>query len=870
MRLSPGKQLGAYKIVGHLGSGGMGDVYRAADTRLGREVALKVLPEKFAADPDLMTRFEQEARAASALNHANIVTVHDVGRFENITFLVMELLDGTSLRDLVSGGPLPNRRLIDVAGQIAQGLAAAHDKAILHRDLKPENIFVCRDGTAKILDFGLAKLAAPRGEVGSEVATLDLPSALTEPGVILGTAGYMSPEQAAGRALDFRSDQFSLGSILYEMATGVQAFKRETAAQTLAAIIEDEPKPLESLNPKAPAPFCWIVERCLAKDPEGRFASTRDLARDLDGLKRHLSAITSAVAPPSLRRSRRRWRPAAWLALLATVAVGIGYLAARMRPRLPEPEFERLTFRRGFIPAARFLPDGDTVIYSATWEGGKVRLFSVRRQSPESQILNLPDASILGVSRSGELALQLNDHLLDSDVGRGTLARVASVGEAPREILDEVQWADWSPEGSAFAVVLDAGGTNRLEFPIGHTLYATPGWVSHPRVSPTGDLVAFLDHPSQADDGGRVAVVNPAGQRKTLTGTWTSVEGLAWSPRGEIWFTASERGNDRALWAVNREGRLRLVFRTPGSLKLHDVSARGEALLSQDDYRAGVICRASPDEPERDLSWLDLTIATDLSQDGKRLLFDESGEGGGSEYSVYIRDTTGQSPPTKLCRGLSTALSPNGQAVLVILGGRERSGEPHPSGQLTIVPTGTGQPRTLPRGDIEVYHWAGWFPDGRRIAFAGSTAGKGIRIFVQSLEGGGPTPITPQGMGNTGVTVSPDGQWITAMGSDNIAKIYSSDGKESKPFSGLESGDEPVRWSADGKSIYVFRLSQGRAKVFRLELASQRLSLWKELMPLDPTGITDIPSVVVTPDGRAYAYSYGRTLSSLFLVKGLM
>jgi predicted ATPase len=286
MTLAPGTRLGPHEILAPLGQGGMGEVYRARDTRLGREVAIKVLPADLANDRERLQRFEREARSASALNHPNIVTVYEVGQSGSISYIAMELIEGSSLRELVAAGPVPLRRLLSISSQIADGLSKAHTAGIVHRDLKPDNVMVSRDGFVKILDFGLAKVAEPQSDSASTVRTSD--GGYTEAGVVLGTVGYMSPEQAAGRRVDFHSDQFSAGVVLYELATGKRAFQRESPVQTLVAVIEEDPEPIAAANAQLPAPFCWIVERCLAKDPEERYASTQDLARDLGALRERL------------------------------------------------------------------------------------------------------------------------------------------------------------------------------------------------------------------------------------------------------------------------------------------------------------------------------------------------------------------------------------------------------------------------------------------------------------------------------------------------------------------------------------------------------------------------------------------------------
>ena len=555
MTIAPGSRLGPYEILSPLGAGGMGEVWRARDPRLGREVAIKVLPEELAADSDRLKRFEREARSASALNHPNIVTIHEIGEAEGRTYLVMERIEGPTLRELLLEGPLSTRRLLPIACQIADGLARAHESGIVHRDLKPENIMITKDGLVKILDFGLAKLTSP-GTKPDSLTESPTVSIGTGAGTVLGTVGYMSPEQASGKTTDYRSDQFSFGVILYEMATGRRAFQRNTPVETLSAIIRDDPEPVGSVNPQAPAPLRWTIERCLAKNPEERYVSTRDLARELASVRDHLSDTTISVESPGIAapaRSRRSlWPALAGMVLLATVAIASFSLGARAGKK-PPPSFQRLTFRRGSVWSARFAPDGQTVVYGAAWEGKPVQVFSTRPGSPESVAFPLPSADVMAISSSGELALLLGRHFIDGWESSGTLARVPLSGNAPREVLESVLASDWAPNGADLAVVRIVGPRMRLEYPIGKSLYETAGWIGNPRVSPTGDSVAFLDHPLRGDDAGSLFLVDRAGKRNALSGPWNSVQGIAWSPDDrEIWFTASSSSLVRPLRSVTR------------------------------------------------------------------------------------------------------------------------------------------------------------------------------------------------------------------------------------------------------------------------------------------------------------------------------
>ena len=586
MSLSSGTRLGPYEILAPIGAGGMGEVYRAKDPRLGREVAIKVLPASFSQDADRLKRFEQEARSASALNHPNIVTIHEIGSVNGSSYMAMELIEGASLREALASGPLPAKRLLEVAVQIAEGLAKAHAAGIVHRDLKPENVMISKDGFVKLLDFGLAKLFVAPEDRASGVATAIHQE--TTPGTVMGTVGYMSPEQASGRPVDFRSDQFAFGSILYEMATGQRAFQKGTGAQTLAAIIQDEPEPVAQVNPRAPAPLRWIVERCLAKDPDERYVSTRDLARDLKSVREHLLEMTTsasggtAVVEPARRRSLAL--PLALVGILVAAAAGL--LLGRRTAVVSQPTFQRLTFQRGTVYAARFGPDGQTVYYSAKWSGGEPRIYSLRPGIPESSPLAVPPAKLLALSSAGELAILVEPRPYRFTIPLGTLARVPLTGGVPKEVLQDVTEADWAPGGSDLAVVHHASGKDRLEYPIGKVLYETAGWIQDPRFSRDGKRIAFIDH-SGADDGGGVAFVDLAGKKTDLVSGFATIQGLAWSADGrEVWFTAARTGIQREIFAVSPSGRLRLVRTMQGTPALLDLVA-SNALVTEDDYRAG-------------------------------------------------------------------------------------------------------------------------------------------------------------------------------------------------------------------------------------------------------------------------------------------
>jgi len=865
MTLFAGARLGPYEILAPLGAGGMGEVYRAKDARLGREVAIKVLPSSLSTDPERLRRFEQEARAAGVLNHPNITAVYDIGTHDGSPYVVTELLEGETLRSRLAGGAFTPRKALGHALQIAHGLAAAHEKGIVHRDLKPENLFVTKDGRVKILDFGLAKLTHP--EEGPQT---DLPTATagTEPGVVLGTLGYMSPEQVRGKPADQRSDIFSFGAILYEMLSGKRAFHGDSAADTMSAILMKDPPELSETNRNITPGLERVVRHCLEKNAEERFHSAHDLAFDLEALS-GLSGVSAAPATPGLAVSRGRLPFAlAALGILAAAALA-SFFAGRKTGKAPlpaPPSFRQLTFRRGTVVSARFAPDGQTIVYGATWEGRPHELFSTRPESPEARSLGLPPANILAISSSGEMALQLEPRPAPLGL-TGTLARAPLAGGLPREVLEEVIEADWAPDGSRLAVVRIVGGRSRLEFPAGKVLFETAGYIEGVRVSPKGDLVAFLDHPVLGADDGSVAVVDLSGKKTTLSPGWTSALGLAWPPSGEeVWFTATKTGTNSALYAVTLSGKERLVARTPGRLRLHDISRQGRVLLAHDNFRIGIAALGPGESNERDLSWLDRSIARDLSADGQTLLFSEHGEGGGPDYSVYQRGTDG-SPALRLGEGGAEALSPNGKWALSL-----RYTSPP---QLVLLPARAGDPKPLERGAIEYYHGAGWLPDGKRILFTGNEPGRGARVYLQDIAGGKPRAITPEGTTATREpAVSPDGKFVAAVDPERNVLFYPIEGGAApppRPAAGLSAGDRPVRWSGDGRSFFFARAAQlpHKLNLYRLDLSTHRHEPWKEITCSDPTGILQIYTFALTPDGRSYAYTYIRALSELYLGDGL-
>jgi Tol biopolymer transport system component len=834
----------------------MGEVYRAKDPRLSREVAIKVLPASFSADADRLRRFEQEAKAAGVLNHPNVTIVYDIGTnaSDGAPYVVQELLEGETLRAVLAGGRLSPRKAIDYSIQIVHGLAAAHEKGIVHRDLKPENIFVTNDGRVKILDFGLAKLT--HTEERGQVTSLPTATQGTEPGVIMGTLGYMSPEQVRGKPADGRSDIFSFGAILYEMLAGKRAFHGDSAADTMSAILKEDPSDLSITNQNVPPGLERIVRHCLEKNPEQRFHSAHDVAFDLESLSER-SAPTAALRtrPGSRLASLRPWLGGALLG--AFVAGGLVFLALR-RGNVAPPSYEQLTFRRGTIWSARFGSDGKSVLYGAAWDGEPVEIFVSSPGTPESRSLGLPGADLLAVSPSGDVAAALESRVLGEFQRAGTLARLSSTGSgAPRRLLDDVQFADWSPGGKDFAIVRGENGRVQLQFPIGKVLFETQGWVGTPRISPKGDRIAFLDHPVGGDDGGSVAVVDLAGKKTTVSAVFGSIQGLAWSRDGsEIWFTAGVA--TRALYAVSLAGRQRVVTTVTGSLTLQDISRDGRVLMVDEQRRLGLAAFPPGGQKERDLSWLDWSRPAGLSADGRFVLIYESGAGGGAGYSAYLRGTDG-SPAVRLGEGQSLALSPDGKWALTLL---DKLTNPH----LVLYPTGAGQPRPLALGDLQ--HRGGrFFPDSRRLLIAAAPKGQRIRLYLTDVDGAKPRPVSPEGFALP--VISPDGTRFVARSSDGKAWLVSLQGGEPILVPEIAEADTVVGWTAEARGLYVQRGVAIPARIDRFDFATRRFETWKEIVPSDVAGVVRISSIFVAPDGSFYAYAYSRALSNLYLVEGL-
>jgi eukaryotic-like serine/threonine-protein kinase len=864
MNLTSGARLGPYEIVSPLGAGGMGEVYRARDTRLKREVAIKVLPQGFSLDAERLRRFEQEALATAALNHPNILAVFDIGTSQVGTnqgspYVVSELLEGETLRERLRGGSIALRKTLDYALQIAHGLAAAHEKGIIHRDLKPENLFLTKDGRVKILDFGLAKLTQPDSAAHTSLPTM---THATEAGVVLGTAGYMSPEQVRGVAVDARSDIFSFGAILYEMLSGKRAFHGETAADTMSAILREDPPELNETNRNVSPGLERMVQHCLEKNPEARFHSASDIAFDLEHLT-GISGSTAKLAAVAGGRPRGKMLVAVAGALgLALVMLGLGWWLGKEKGEAPLAEYQQITFRTGSIGNARFTPDG-SIVYSASWDGGEDQLYMSRTDDPGSRELGLKDAELLSISKGGELAIRLHTVYHGGYARSGTLARVPLSGGTPREVLDNVGDAEWSANGESLVIVRYVPENNhwRLEYPIGKVLLDTINWISHPKISPDGKWIAFADHENPGgDDEGSLAVIGADGkeQERKLSSGWTSLQGILWSPAGdEIWFTSTNTGSAANPRAVTLSGKLRTITNVPGGMWLQDLR-NGTVLSVANHLRLSIRGMAPGGKEEHELGWFGWSELRDISRDGRKILFEEEGDGGGPNYTVYLRDTDG-SPPARIGEGYAMAISPDTKWAIT----KRAKGGP-----LNLVPTGAGESRELTH-DAVSYDEGRFFPDGKRLLARGIEAGHGGRDYLIDLSSGDSKPITPEG--TAGVLISPDGKSVVVRGPDGKRGIWSLEAGDFRPIPGLEPNYSIIGWTEDGESVYVtpYQRNAKTVKVSRVNVQTGKMEPWKTFG--EETGVqgASVSPPRLSSDGTAYAYLYVRVLSEAYVVTGL-
>ena len=859
-----GATISHYKVTVKLGEGGMGVVYKAEDTKLKRPVALKFLRSDVLEDEEHKERFLREAQAAAALDHPNICTVYEIDEADGQTFLAMAFLEGQTVKAKLKERPLKLDEALDIAVQTAQGLQAAHEKGIVHRDIKGANLMLTPQGQVKIMDFGLAQLAER--------------SQLTKTTTMLGTPAYMSPEQARRERTDRRTDIWSLGVVIYEMVTGRLPFEGERQEAVVYAIGNEEPEPITALRVGVPTELDRVVSKAMAKSRDERYQHVDEMLVDLRALRKQIESGKSAAlktaagqetSQAAVKPRRAMALPLSAVGLLILLAIAFVAGTRFAAEPAPIPTYKRLTFRRGTVTSARFAPDGNTIVYSAAWDGGRRELYTTRPESSESRSLNIQGADILAISKTGEMALaQRPPRYLAVSFGDpadsypATLLQASLAGGAPREVLDDVVFADWTPDGE-LGVARMIEGRLRVELPVGKVLYETPNRIASFRISRRDSRIAFSERPFGFGGAWEVATIDGNGD-KTVLATPGSADNLilAWSPDAdEVWYETGWLGG-KTIRALTPSGAERIVENVPVDLRLLDVSEDGRALVSRVNWRAGINCLAPGQTAERDLSWFDASEVAAMSSDGKTILITEFGEGGGIErWGVYLRETTGE-PAVRLGDGMAFALSPDGSMALTMSSG--------PDPELVLVPTGAGEPVRISNDGIRNYEAVDWMPDGRQIVFAGSASGQGVRCYIQDIEGGEPRPITPEGnrfsLGQK--AVSPDGEWIAAE-ADGPPSLFPVGGGETQRIPGVEPQDNFVAWSADGRSILVSPEWEVPRTVYRVDLSTGKRSFWKTLAPADLVGVISIWSIQISADEQSYCYSYARNISDLYLVEGL-
>jgi hypothetical protein len=870
MSLAPGTNLGPYEILASLGAGGMGEVYHARDHRLGRAVAIKVLSASQDTDPERKERFAREARAIARLSHPNICTLYDVGEQNGTVFLVMELVEGETLADRLEQGPIPIDRALSIAVQVAEALDAAHKKGVIHRDLKPSNLMLTSTGV-KLLDFGVAKLKEDTEAVGeTETAWV------TDRETAIGTLPYMAPEQIEGREIDARTDIFAFGVMVFEMIAGRRPFGGNTRASVMAAIVGAEPLSLADLQPSTPPMLERLIDRCLAKDVELRWQTARDLATELRWFA-ETRPDKAAVAIPPAHWNRRTVIVGGVAALAVIVAAFTAISGFIGQKPIPAAEYTQVTFRRGAVSSARFEPDGQTFVYSASWEGEPYRVFNGRPAGPDARDLGLDLGRILSISRAKNMAVLFGQQTIVRTFGARTLASIPTAGGTRRDLLDGVIDADWIPDSDDLAVIRDHGANLpwTVEFPKGKTVFeARAAWSL--RVSPDGSRIAFFEGPAIFDGAtdANLVVIDRSGTKTIVSRNWAAL-GLAWAPSGrEIWFTATrfEKGGGPtadsrlrppSLQAVSLNGEVRSIQNAPDWLVLHDIAGDGRVLVSRNTVHIGLSCQAPGELRERDLSWQIASMATGLSADGQTVVFNDmlGGQTSSGHAAVFTRNLDG-SPAVRLGEGNGGRISPDKKWVLTQQGDH-----------LVLLPTGAGSPVDLPKGTLKQVGMGSWLGDSKRIVFTGYLDNDQPRGYVQEIPNGAPSPITPPDVQLSGREPVRDEH--TILGSfNNQWMLYPLEGGEPRPLSGVSPTITPIQWSGDGKFVYAIEgggpVGPPGLDVVRIELSTGRRNPWRTLVHPDTVGLErQRTSVMIAPDGRSYCYSYLRRLGNLFILDGL-
>ncbi len=833
-----------YLLERELGQGGMATVYLAQDLKHDRKVAIKVLRPELAAVIGA-ERFLSEIKTTANLQHPHILPLFDSGVADGFLFYVMPFIEGESLRDRLNRErQLPIADAVRIATEVASALDYAHRHNVIHRDIKPENILL-HDGRALVADFGIALAASKAGG-----------SRMTETGMSLGTPTYMSPEQAMGeREITARSDVYALGCVTYEMLIGEPPFTGPSAQAIIAKVMTREPASPTSQRRSVPQAVEDAVLTALEKLPADRWGSAAEFASALAGQATGTQRSRGSRAP-GLPGGRPGVRASAAGALLLVLGLAAGrWLTGRESS--PAIAYTQKTFREESIFTARYASDGRTIVFSSTGESGSPALFVIRPDFPPPTDLGLVNTHLLSVSSKDEAAVLVRPKFVRHRLFEGTLARVPVGGGAPREILDSVREADWSPDGNQLAIVHTVGGRDHLEFPIGTTLYEASGYLSDPRVSPDGKHVAFAEHPSRYDDRGTIKIVDLGGKQIAVTPDFISIEGLAWRPGGrEALFSATNPNNAMVVNAISTGGRFRVVLSGAGNLTTQDVSPTGQLLLTRDDAPYRLMLRGPGAARELDVSWLDVSFQPWITRDGSLLAYANGGADAGPNYAVMLQHTDG-GRVARLGEGAPAAFSPDGKWLLTIV--------PSAPPRVVLYPTGPGAERHVDVGRFESIGEADWFPGGDSILVCGNPAGEASRCYVQTLAGGAARAVTPAG--TAAGLVSRDGREVLAFGQTLGYRRYQVSGGSARPIPWLAPDDRIIRWNPDGRSLDVERMNSHT--VDKVDLATGRRTPIVTLELAHGGGFTNITYIAIADDPRVYAYVAAPYLSSLFTVDGV-
>ncbi len=880
MSLSIGTRLGPYEILSALGAGGMGEVWRARDTRLGREVAIKVLPAAVASDPQRLKRFEIEARSASSLNHPAIVAIYDVGCESDVSYIAMELVRGRSLRERLAGGSLSLRELLQLGAEIAEGLSKAHASGIVHRDLKPENVMITEDGHAKILDFGLAKLTQSDGSGREQALTMSA----TDAGTVVGTAAYMSPEQALGGVVDFHSDQFSLGAILYEMATRRRAFQRGSVPQTMSAIIQDEPEPIGSLNPRVSAALIWLVERCLAKEPRQRYAATEDLALDLITIRDRMSDTSNAVA--EAKRTPRSGRPWRWIVagLVVAILTSLGLVVARLyradffwQNPLAGATFTRLTDWEGSEFDAAVSRDGKLVTFLSDRDGpfgvwvtqvGSGNFSNVSRG--EREVLYIEGLRAVGFADDdAHVRMRVDAGSMPGPLNEATWL-VPTLGGTGRPFLGAgATELDWSPDGARVVYHTPEAGdpffvSDRSGSAVRMICRGPAGVHQHfPKWSPDGRYVYFVRGIPGTSDLDIWRVPSSGGESERLTQLHTQIAYLAFLDARTLLYTATRAdGETSGLYAMDVEHRIP-----------HEASFGLEEYLSIDSSGDGRRLVATVARPDRNL-WV-VPILNRIADDGaaRRLRIPSvraSAPRFGPDFVLYRSSRGGPNGLWKFKAGQETevwngadglisaapAVSQDGRRVCFVArtGGRSR---------LYVMEGDGASPKAL-APDLDIRDAPSFSPDGRWIAIVATEGGLRQPLFRVPVEGGIVERLV-DGVVYSPVW-SPDGRFIVyGEGHEGRYLRLKAVTLDRRPYPiadlRLSKNSNPFRFTPDGKALIVLQGETWAQDFWRLDLATERLTRLTKLTSGFATRSFDI-----SPDGKEILFDRVRENADLTLI----